>query len=289
MSQSILIIGFNRPHLLDNCIKSVLAADKESLFRKVLVLQKGDPECEKLAISYKSKFDLVTFVEGANLSTIENISRNRYLGYQLCFKILLSDLVIALEEDVEISVDALAFSLEMHERFKSSKQYRGINFGSSIPREKSKPDTFSLMRYGIMGPASAITSRTWERYNFDKLIRSKNLDWDGAMEPYIKTGFMVTPNLSRYLDLGTQGVHARAGISDSYFKMLQESFVGNLKLNSTDYRIDNTKQDWRRDAILWRKNQDFIFFVRKLILSRRNGLKFLYTYKKLKNLFDRNQ
>lgn len=289
MRQTVLIIGFNRPNLLENCIKSVLAADDNELFEKVLVLQKGDLRAEKIADDYREILDVCVFVDGSNFSTIENISRNRYLGYQIGFDFLQSDLVVALEEDVEISFDALTFSLLIHKKFESVKQYRGINFGSSIPREKEEPDTYSLIRFGIMGPASAIPKQTWKKFDFEKLMKKKNEDWDGAMEPYIKTGFMVTPNLSRYIDLGTHGVHARAGVNESYFKGLEESFVGSHRIEYETYKLKNTQQKWRRDAILWKRHQDLSFQIRKMILSRKNGLMLVKTYTKLLRSIDRNK
>ena len=288
MRQSILIIGFDRPNLLENCIKSVLAADDSDLFNKVLVLQKGNPSAERIADKYRDEFDACIFVDGSKLSTIENVNRNRYLGYRVCFDLLQSDLVVALEEDVEISFDALAFSLAVHHKFQSVKQYRGINFGSSIRRESGEPDTYSLIRYGIMGPASAIPKRTWKKYNFEDLMKKKNEYWDATMESYIKTGFMVTPNLSRYLDLGTTGIHATPGVNESYFKGLEESFMGPYPTKIGAYQLKNTQQNWRRDAILWKRHQDLSFLFRRMILSRKYGLKIVRAYTRFFNSFHRS-
>jgi hypothetical protein len=140
-----------------------------------------------------------------------------------------------------------------------------------------------------MGPASAIPKQTWKKFDLEKLMKNKNEDWDGAMEPYIKTGFMVTPNLSRFLDLGTHGVHARAGVNESYFKNLEESFVGSCRVELGTYRLKNTQQNWRRDAILWKRRQDLSFHFRRIILSKKNGLMIVKAYTKLVRSIDRNK
>ena len=271
MQQTVLIIGFNRPSLLRNCLRSVVSSFESSNFRKVIVLQKGDVESESVVDDFRSQSDLTVYIDGSGLSTVENISRNRYLGYSLCFDLLRSDLVVALEEDVEISADALFFAQEMHKTYEKNRSYKGINLGSAIPRNEAEPDTYSLIRYGVMGPASAITSRSWKNFDFKKLMENKYSDWDGTMEDYFKTGFMVTPNLSRYVDLGVNGAHANPHINGTYFSQLNESFVGSFQNDKKTYTLKSMPHRWRKDAIPWKLSQNFIYIVRKMVLSKKSG------------------
>ena len=120
-------------------------------------------------------------------------------------------------------------------------------------------------------------------------MNKKNEYWDATMESYIKTGFMVTPNLSRYLDLGTVGIHATPGVNESYFKGLEESFVGVLPMKIGTYKLKNTQQNWRRDAILWDRHQDLSFLLRRIILSRKYGLTIVRAYTRFLRSFYRKQ
>jgi hypothetical protein len=162
---------------------------------------------------------------------------------------MLFDWVIAVEDDIELAPDAIEFVMQVHERYKNKKMYRGINLGSLEAPETVEINTYSLLSYGIHGQASAIPRKTWSRFNSGKaVVESISSPLDSLMESFLKTGFMVTPNRSRFKDNGWNGTHAPKDPKDSYYKNIEDSWTG-YKMETIDryIRVDH-QHTWRSDA-----------------------------------------
>ena len=285
--KTILIIGFSRPNLLENCIKSVLNCNLHESFKKVIITQRGMIETKEVVDKYQKAFNVVLEIDGSDLETRENITRNRILGYSICFNNLKSDLCIALEEDVEISQDTLQFTNHIFNLYNEDSQFRGINFGSLIPYSDEAAHTYSKQRFGMNGPASAIPLKTWSQLVERNLITYRKEDlFDGMFEFYLKTGYMVTPNNSRYIDNGFVGSHTNSDPNSEFFLKIRGSYMKkNLPMNSI-YNEMPMEQGWRKDQIIYRKMDTFYYFISYVLHKNRKKIwsrAVLFMGRKLKN------
>jgi hypothetical protein len=269
---NVSIITHNRPTLLESAINSVLQAVDErpvpiyviwqnpedstsDLTRKVL--DKFIYRLSEIVVQKKKYVEPEANIDAARLEALINAFRDPSIEY-----------AVVIEEDACIAKDTLDF-FESAIRTESNKfHFRGINFGSK--EEIKSPYGYSRIRYGIHGPVSAISRKTWKHsglatYGSNRLPRT----WDGYIEPYLKTGYMVTPNLSRYIDLGTRGTHANSS-NDDYFNGLQKSFdlLSKIEYSQTKYFHQQINHTWRFDSkayfSLTNPYYYFIFFLKRL-------------------------
>jgi len=264
--KSIVIICYSRPELLTNCIDSVLRARDNEKFSKIIIQQTGNIEVAKVVEKYRGQFDQVIQVDRSGSAT-ENISRNRYLAYQVSFDQLQSDYSIVLEDDVEISEDALVFADEMHMKYRGNKNFRAVNLGSGVKFEESNMFTFSRVRYALHGPASMIPRSSWNLISAKGIERlvSKGI-FDGVIECLIKTGFVIMPNVSRYKDFGYIGTHSDESNQSSYFSKLLESSSTGLPLADKEFSESFIDQNWRSDCVRYRPYAKLHYLIRALII-----------------------
>ena len=88
MKKSLVIFANSRAELLTSCIESVLNSHGAEYWEKVLVLQTGYPDVEKIVARYEKHFDLVVRVKKYHEITLGNINQNRILGTSICFDLL---------------------------------------------------------------------------------------------------------------------------------------------------------------------------------------------------------
>jgi len=267
----VAIIGHSRPHLLNNCIESLIAAKNQEIFTKILIIQRGNLEVESLACKYQKHFDLLIFVT-RNGSSTENISLNRYLAYTVGFEQYLADYVTVLEDDVEISSDALVFSDEVFQTFKKKKDFRAVNFGSGVPFDRTNLMTFSRVRYALQGPASLLPKGSWDQFNLRKLIKRAEVEiFDGTLETYIQTGFVVMPNCSRYCDFGINGTHSTDGTTSNYFEKIKDSWAGRNVPETDKFDESFLDQNWRHDCKKYRSYANPYYILRHFVIYNRNN------------------
>ena len=162
---------------------------------------------------------------------------------------MLFDWVIAIEDDVELASDAVEFVIKMHERYRNKKMYRGINLGSLENSDSAKISTYSRLSYGLHGQASAIPKKTWAKFNSCHAVyRSMTEPLDSLMENYLKRGYMITPNRSRFKDNGWNGTHAPKDPKDKYFSSIEQSWTGHDTKRVATYIHSDQRHSWRKDA-----------------------------------------
>jgi GR25 family glycosyltransferase involved in LPS biosynthesis len=177
---------------------------------------------QRVLDKFGSKLAKIVILDKKHLTPEDNIDAARLETLTTAFWDPSIELAVILEDDVCIAKDSLDF-VELIISLESKKlNFRGINLGSR--EEINSPYGYSRIRYGIHGPASAISRKTWEKSGLATAgLKQLPRTWDGYLEAYLKTGFMVTPNLSRYIDFGSGGTHSSSSNED-YFKGLQKSF-----------------------------------------------------------------
>lgn len=266
---TILLVAFSRPKLLSQVLESIQTANSSSL-PILVIFQKGNNEVLEILEKNLTSKDYLFQVPGESRTTVNNISFNRFLGYDFAFQFLESEYVLAFEDDVLVSKDILYFSEYIFDKYQGNKRFRGINFGSHESYSLESSNLYSLQRFGIHGPASGITASTWAHFKNQKLIeKAKQGLFDGIFEPFIRSGFMVTPTNSRFLDLGIGGTHTSSNATDPYFERMQKSFVGNFVLNK-EFQIHKAKHSWRSDVFSYSKWENPLFDVLSFLGERRN-------------------
>lgn len=252
LKKCILICCHSRAELLRRCLISCLGSRGSDSYSLVVVRQTGNDDVKQVLASFRAHISLLIEVEGLGRPE-ENIRRNRFLGYFACYQTLGAEIVLALEDDVQISTDALEFINQVYSRYMNYERFMGINLGSVEPRSPELFDSYSLLRYGLHGQASVLSKRTWEAIRKSPLMEFASPGhFDLAIEPILRQGFMVTPNNSRHLDSGAGGTHAPTRTSGDYFSQIEQSWVGDSVTEELDFRHLQIPHSWRVDAVPYR-------------------------------------
>lgn len=263
MKKSIVIFAHSRAELLDACINSVLSAYKSNDWKKVIIFQTGFLDVEDIVRKYEDKFDLVVRIKQQYEVALGNINHNRLLGTSICFDVFLSDVVLGIEEDTRIGYDSLVFIDQMCELYGGKRPFRGVNLGSFEPNTEDNKYTYSLLRFGLHGQAGALTKKTWNALSLNYLLEDIcNIGWDSRIESYLKTGFLATPNASRFLDQGWGGTHASNDPNSPYFLNQRQSWVGTLKFPIRIFTRKNMIHSWRNDARNYRFYESFLYKIK---------------------------
>ncbi len=268
-SYNISIITHNRPHLLEKTIESVLVAVKNRRIAIYVIWQQpNDSTIEltrKVIEKYSCNFKQIAIQQKKYASPEDNIDAARLSALEIAFSDQSIKYAIVLEDDACVADDMCEFVESVITRYGTRKAFRGINFGS---REIfSDAEGYSKNRYGIHGPASMITRRTYVKSGLsqfhDKLLPKT---WDGFIESYLKTGYMVTPNLSRYVDNGLMGTHTDES-SAAYFEGLQESFkiLNRIKNENMQYFKNQISHSWRYDCVEHKRLETPTYLIKHLV------------------------
>ena len=263
----IVVFCHSRAKLLDKCLKSIQSANVDLVWKILVVYQIGDNSVARIINKHIRMIDYLISLNSDFDFPLGNINKNRYIGTQFAFDTLGGKLVLGIEEDNIISTDSLKFIDFIYNKYRKVKAFRGINLGSIEQKGDSTLNGYSILRFGIHGSAGVLTDRSWKYIKKKKLInfdfQKVNDAWDARIEFYLKSGFMVTPNLSRNLDLGYGGTFAPASKNDPYFIKIGKSWVGNGNLLDLAYTHIQIKHNWRFDSISYKRINNLIYFIRR--------------------------
>jgi glycosyltransferase involved in cell wall biosynthesis len=262
---SVIIFCHNRSELLEQSILSVLNADNFQDWNFIVVQQIFNSEVDRVLNKYAKEIDLLLRFPDIGHGVLGNINYGRLLGTSCGFEFFSSDLVLGIEEDTQISKDALTFIQHQYNlRFKDPK-FRGINLCSYIPYSVENRDSYSLLRFGISGQAGVLTSKTWGKFNLSELLSDiGNEEWASRMEPFLKTGYMVHPNNSRLFDQGWAGYSSPfSKETDDSFRRQHLSWVNHYVTDAAKYIHEDRLGVWRKDAIIYKRSHNLYFNLRR--------------------------
>lgn len=265
MSGVITLQTYSRPNLLSKCLRSIERLNNSSKVQKIIVLQTGNSKVENIVRRFSNPMTRVLEVSGVERTALQNINFNRFLAMETAFSDPHVDWVLSLEEDVQLAPGALEFINQIYGLFKTFDEFRGINLGS-IETNPNYIDSFSLLRYGLHGNASMVTRRTWSRMKFWQL--RKKLSWfafDGCVEGVMKSGFVVTPNITFVLDLGWfSGTHTTPTPDSPYYLANQQSWSVRCQSEVQVFRPYSVKHSWREDCVTYEEKDDFRYFLKEI-------------------------
>lgn len=254
----ILVNVYSRDKEAKLCLNHISKANELLNLPILVVHQIGNKRVSQILKEYRNQIKHLIEIDGDNLSALENINKNRILGYSIGFDWMNCDWVLAVEEDTLIARDSIFFVEQIMERYHKALLFRGINLGSRQPFQSNLLATYSLLRYGMHGQASAITRKTWEHFDKKVLLeKSASIPFDSQIENYLKLGFMVTPNLSRYIDIGWNGTHAPKDPNSKYYAELKNSWVKNLEVRNNIYFRKDISHTWREDVEIYKFHKFF--------------------------------
>jgi len=262
---SVVIFCHNRSELLEQSILSVLNANDFNNWNFIVVQQIFNSEVDKVLNKYDKEIDLLLRFPDIGHGVLGNINYGRLIGTSCAFELFASDLVLGIEEDTQISNDALTFIQHQYNlRFEDSN-FRGINLCSYIPYSFENRDSYSLLRFGISGQAGALTSKTWKKFSLSELLKDiGNDEWASRMEPLLKTGYMVHPNNSRLFDQGWAGYSSPfSKETDESFSRQHLSWVNQYVTDSAKYIHQDRLGVWRKDAIIYKRRHNLYFKLRR--------------------------
>jgi hypothetical protein len=258
---------YSRPSILELCLDSISQSYESANLDKLIILQVGNPKVESLVNSFEheAKSTTVIKVDGKNRSPLQNMNWNRWIAWQHGFEVMGADWILSIEEDVSLHPNTLVFVREIMELMQNQRDFKGINLGSKL-HDVNLNGTFSKLRFGLHGCGAAITLKTWEEI---KRLGVKNkiddFPLDVCIEHILKSGFMVTPNLSHYLDYGWfQGTHTNPNSQDPQYREVLSSFNSNIN-GISGFVHKQVNHGWREDCVEYIKKDNLKFKFRKYL------------------------
>jgi hypothetical protein len=278
---AIVLATFSRSKLLKECLKSIYSDPDARLCHKVIVLQTGSLEVEKIVGKYSDEKTIVVRVDGTGKSPLANITSNYWKGLQVAFDVIGVDWVLELEDDAIISKDTIKFIRYAFGKYGSSYLFRGVNLGSlEIAKEKGG---YSLLRSSFHADSGMMTKLSWK---IIKLMRIKNrlmntpLDWN--IEPFWKTGFVVTPNNSKCMNYGwINGTHVEANPNQEHFRKLDRSWK--LKDWTPPYSHKQIQHSWPNADKEFALSQEPKYIIQFMFSIISHSYFYRSTYKKMRN------
>lgn len=286
MSRGLLNLAtYSRPELLKKCLSSIANAESSQNYSKLIVLQKGDAEVSRNVNDFADQLTQVIEVDGTKRTPLQNINHNRWLSWKSGFENSDIDWMLSVEEDVVLHPSTLLFVEQILNKYSGNPKFRGINLASRLS-DMENLGTYSELRFGLHGCGAVITRETWDLFNkfeFGDKLETEPLD--ALIEPILKTGFMVTPNLSLLEDFGWyKGTHTSSDSSDVHYVEISISFNSNRLPLSHQFQIKSVNPHWRSDCIIYSDADDFYFKVKLFLVPILRSRVYTCTYSNLRKL-----
>ena len=267
----VVLSAFSRDVLLDQCLESIYSADHSSSIRKLITHQSGYPEVSKIILKYEDAMTSILRVDGLGRTKLQNINLNYWNGFSVAFGTYKADWVLCVEEDSMLSSDVFTFIDYIYTLYKQKFFFRGINLGS-IQNDPSLNGTYSRLRYGFHGSAGVITAKSWRNL---RIIRTgsklNSFPFDSATEKYWRTGFMVTPNITKTVNFGwIGGTHTNPEPNQPHFLKIRESWE--IRSESPIYSEKNIAHEWGGSSETFIDSsqiKSLLVFLLSFILDRR--------------------
>jgi hypothetical protein len=226
--------------------------EKAADYNKIIVLQVGNKEVEELVYGYADTRTQIIEVDGTKKSPLQNMNFNRWLALEEAFKHKEVNWVLSIEEDIEVAKESLLFIEQIYQKFCFERKFRGINLGSVL-EDPELLNTYSLQRFGVHGCGSVLTRRTWRLAKLSLIKKTiRDFPLDGALESLVKSGFMVSPNITLYLDRGwDSGTHNKHTGEETHYVLNEKSWKTRQSKTTLDFERLDIQIPWRNDCVIY--------------------------------------
>lgn len=268
---SVFLLSHNRHLHLDKTLSSLQKCLSIGDFNIVLVSQ--DPSEKVELLLKKAKFDNKSqFVVHlpSQWSVQKKINMNMKIGTEIVFERIHSNWAVVLEDDIILSSDALVFLRLSEDKFRNNRNYRGTNCFSKMPPKIEKDEEWDFVRlnYGVGW------GWTVNKFNYSQIQKYwtgfEDQHWDGFLEPYFRTGFVVNPWRSRCVNIGLDG----SGSNTKLHIELERAMLESAGINRGQYLEGDFKEktaeyfQWVHTCYqmsgLNNKKEQFIYFLFKI-------------------------
>ena len=212
---------------------------------KIFLVQKSGVNLTEIIDKRKDKKTTVIEIPPASNSALVNINMNRWNSQIIAFDLMQSDWSLVLEEDIQLSLQAISFVTHLMNLYFYEEDFRGINLGSY--ETSGSIGEYSLVNQGLHGQGSALTSKTWKQIkNQVRPIDLGKYAYDWLVEPVYRDGFVLVPNRSLFIDHGwSMPTHAPRDPSAPHYQKLTSSFIESTEcLNATSIRHIQIQHTW---------------------------------------------
>lgn len=259
MKVGIVISTFRRTDQLQQCLSSISENENYDRANKLIIMQNVNSQAQNIINDFRDEKTSLISIDGNNRTSIQNINHNYWNGLNILFNFHDCDYVLMLEDDTVVSPDVLSFIDFIFLKYSKDKKFRGINL-SSIETSPEMNDSFSKLRFGIHGYGWVIPLNTWKRMNnFLNRWLLKGIAFDGLFEHFCKTGFMITPNLSKMKNSGwMNGTHVTESAKEMYLE-IEKSFQIGRERNTGNFYLNNVNQKFREDCVIYRSRDNLRF------------------------------
>lgn len=247
---AIFVATYSRAQDLDRCLRNIVIARGTEEIPLIIIHQYGVAEVSDVIRKWRNEIQILIETDAQGKTPLQNINLNSLLGREVAFTWLGSDWCLGVEDDVQISSDAIKFIEVMFNKYRKNPFFRGVNLGSKLVFKKEEIASYAKVSFGMHGQASMITKRTWNHFNSHKLrYKSNTMGLDAMMEHFTKTGFMCTPYNSRYLDNGWNGTHSSSNPNDPHYQAIRESYFERQTTPPEKYILKKFENRWREDSL----------------------------------------
>ena len=254
---------YSRPELLKNCLQTIYGANNSYKIAKIIILQLGNYEVEKLVYEFNNRQTFIIPVIRTGTTPLYNINYNWLLGASFGFEVLNLPWIMSLEEDSIVKSNFINFTIEMTTKFSLDKKFRGVNLSTKLIDTRNI-GTYSLLRSAMMGTGSTIILKDWNRLK--KLGVKKRLSkypWDVFTETYWKTGFRATPNISMVMNFGWIGGTHSSPIQGKQQKLNYSSF--NIPDFTENFQLKNVDFGWTKDSKVYKPRHNILYNFRFIL------------------------
>jgi hypothetical protein len=277
----ILVLAYARSDLLDELFESIKRLTDVEKVSIVVVRQIGVDAVKTVLDKWQELIEVLVETDGSASTAAENISKNRLAGNAVSFDSLGADWVLAVEDDVLLASDTVLFTKRMFEKYQSHRNFRVINLGSRLKKSELGQSTYCLTRFGVVGQASVLPRATWQKMRRLGIIDfARSGHWDSAMEAFVKTGFCVAPNNSRYVDRGwVDATHMSLNPEEDYYMDLSASFNQLSESSDPSFNRMDLGYWWREDLKKYHSWKNLFYWI---TFALRSPIA-IQAYRKLRN------
>jgi hypothetical protein len=250
--KTISITSYNRPKILEKCLKQLRKCQLIDEYKIVIVQQDYNSVFKKIINKFKFKnLHIIKTSYPKKWNPYKKMTMNGLRGFNYCFEKLNSDISFYLEDDIIVANDFLIFSEYILNKYKDDVNFFAVNGFSKEPFNIKKINLYSKFVFGI-GKGWAINKKKWKtikKFWNNKFINSSHPEYDYPIENFVKRNnyYVVMPFCSRTYELRSQGVSVKKS-DNKYFTNLKKSFV-KIKNNNFNFRYSFfLKYTWRQDC-----------------------------------------